>query len=200
MFKTPAIGMSGVFSLIPPFNISQEKVYKVEGHRTFSEIISSGEDPIALIYEPVGLTVDDYREDAALSGIVVLVLVNEEGDRVLVPNKYLVDYPNTSIVPHEWVVATTSLGVLPVGFDFQRLRDAIVESISDYTGVEASVYFVRKKTSTVVTQAEADQLATVRQAAIKYRETSYADKLALQQRVATLQQEVNDLIEIINQS
>lgn len=199
MFKTPAIGMSGVFTLTSPFTIAQDKVYKVEGHRTFSEIISSGDDPIELVYEPVGLTEEHYQVDAALEGILVLILVNEEGHRVLVPNKYLVDYPNTALVPHEWVVATTSLGMLPVDFDFQRLRDAIAESVSNYTGVEASVYFVRKKTSTVITEAEAEQLAAIRQAAITYRETSYADKVALQRRVDALQQEINDLIEIINQ-
>lgn len=199
MFKTPAIGMSGVFELTAPFTISNEKVYRVAGHRTFDEIISGGDDPVALIYLPSGSTVEQYSIDAALEGILVLILVSDDGDRMMVPNKYLVDYPNTAIVQHQWVVATTSLGILPVNFDFQRLRDAIVESISDYTGVEASVYFVKKNTTSVVTESEAAQLAIIRDNAIINRETSYADKVALQSRVDVLQQEINDLIEIINQ-
>lgn len=195
--KTPAIGMSGIFTINAPFDVPDTISYTVEAHRTFNEIIHDGIDPVEYIYEPVGLTESDYVNDAVTPGALVIVLVSERGERVRVPNTYIVDYPNTSVVPHAWIVATVSLGVLPLDYDFQRVRDAIETSVSDFIGVESTVHIAMKRTHDVVTEERAEELASIRNAAITYRETDRADKLALQATVAQQKEQIDDLIKII---
>lgn len=198
MFKTPPIGTVGIFTVNPPFEVDQTKVYKVEGHRSINEYITNNEQPFNLIYAPKNLTVEQYQTDVD-EGVIILILVTEEGERLLIPNKYIDEYPNTAIVPHDWIVAAISLGMLPRGYDLQAVRTAIVESVSDFIGVEPTVYFTTKKTSRAVTESEAAALAVIRQTAIQRRETSYAEKQQLLNKIASLEQQVDDLLEMINQ-
>lgn len=195
--KTPSIGMSGVFTLRTPFSVPDNVIYTVEGHRTFAELIGDGIDPVETVYAPVGLGIEDYQLDAVRPGALIIILVNTKGNRLLVPNTYVIDYPNTSVVPHAWMVATVSLGVLPIDYDFQRVREAVAATVSDFIGVEPNVYIAQKRTHDVITEERAQELAAMRNAAIQYRSTAQADKLALQATVAQQKQQIDDLLKII---
>ena len=196
---TPPIGAAGIFDLKDPFHASQSTVYKVEAHRTFTEMLSNNLDPVELVYNPVGLTEADFQLDAGNPEILIVVLVSTTGDRVLVPNRYIVSYPNSAVIPHAWMVATISLGVLPLDFDFQRVKDAIAATVSDYIGVEPSVFIAAKRTHDVVTDQRALELEQMRQAAITYRSTERADKLQLEAENLKLKDQVSYLINLLEE-
>lgn len=196
---TPPIGSSGIFDLKSPYVASQSTVYKVEAHRTFTEMLSNDLDPVELVYTPVGLTEEDFKVDAGTKDVLIVVLVSVTGDRILVPNRYIVNYPNSAVIPHAWMVATVSLGVLPVDFDFQRVKEAIAVTVSDYIGVEPNVFIAAKKTQDVVTDDRAAELAAMREAAIKYRSTERADKLQLEIDNLRLKDQVNQLILLLEE-
>lgn len=196
-FKTPAIGMSGVYQVEPPWTLLPGKVYRCSGHRTFEQYIVSGEDPVEKVYAPVGLTEVEYLADSTLAGILVVTLVTEDGDTLSLPNKYIIDYPESAIVPHSWYVLTLSLGMLPDDYNLQRIEAAAKEAVSDYIGVEPNVFVVKKKIADVVTEAMAQQLYAIRQAAIRNRNSTYADKRYLEQQILELRAQNSDLITII---
>lgn len=198
--KTPPIGTRGVFQLKAPFDqlVNPAAAYTVEGHRTFIEMSVAGDDPYELIYLPLALMEEDYDVDRFTMGSLVITLIDDNNRRVLVPNTYILSYPETAIIKHGWVVAVCSMGIMPLDYDFQRIRDAIVEQVSDYVGVEPEVYFTERPTKDAVIEEEAEQLAAIRQAAIKNRTTLYAQNLQLTQKVTELEAQIADLLEIVS--
>lgn len=197
MLKTPPIGVEGTFGIRTPFTLPN-KLLKVTAHRTFSDLIASGVDPLEQLYLPVGLTTTDYQNDAATEGVMVVVFVDTDGIPYHIPNTYIETYPEAAIVPHDWVVAHVSLGTLPQTYDLASAAIAIKESVSDYTGVEPNVYFSKKPTSDVITEPVAKQFEDIRQAAIVNRESSYYRLQQALDENARLRAENDQLIAMLN--
>lgn len=195
--KTPPIGISGIFEIRDPFYIRPNTVYRVEGHRTVTDMAMSGEDPYTLVYLPNGVLREDFLVDVKNPELVFVTLVDEEGDLFHIPNSYILSYPNTSVVPHSWIVAVCSLGMLPENYDLTRVKEAIAESVSDFIGVEPNIYMAQKPTRDTVTTEEAQQLEVIRNSAIANRTTSYATKIEMSNKIEFLENQVRDLLNII---
>lgn len=192
----PPIGTKGIFSLIEPFVASPSLSYEVHAIRTFKDLIARGVDPMKVVYEPVGLTAQDYANDLGDQALII-TLFNPTVDPIYVPSTWIGSYPDMGVVPHQWVVASVSCGMLPESYDTQRIREAISQAVSDYTGVETTVHMTLAPVDGAITEAQYAQNLAARQAAIRNRSTAYADKLALQQQVEVMSQTISDLIQII---
>lgn len=196
VFLTPPIGTRGIYRLRSPFLADPSTSYTCSAIRTFREMISQGDDPYAIAYEPAGLSEERYRTDSE-SGALMITLLAEGKHSIYVPNAYIEVYPNMGVIPHHWVVATISCGMLPETYDVTRIKEAIATAVSDYTGVEAVVEMAVMSTSDAITEEQYVQNLAAREAAIKYRSTDYADKLALEGRLAQALEQNEQLIQMV---
>lgn len=194
----PPIGTVGIFELQLPYVLVPNKSYKVHAHRTFDEMIATGDDPLATCYTPYGLDITAYEADK-LAGAVVITLMATGVDPIHVPNTKIVKYPDTGVVPHSWFVASVSCGILPDNYDTGRLIEAIQTTVKLYTGVESEVKVAVMPTSTAVTQQQYEEATNIRNQAIENLETDYSSALGLKIQVESLKQQNSDLIAIIEQ-
>lgn len=195
---TPPPGAAGLFILRLPFVTSPTLSYRVGAIRFIDEMISQGDDPFQIVYVPRGLTDADYQADIK-AGAAIISLLTDSQKPIYVPDTYIESFPNMGIVPHSHMIATVSLGILPDNYDLTRATTAIQEALIADVGIEASVKFVSMPTVDVVTQAAAAAAALARQGAITNKNTTYAEKLELQQQNADLRQSNDTLIELAEQ-
>lgn len=195
---TPPMNAKGLFSLRLPFAASPTTVYRVSAIRNFEQMVSEGDDPVSLIYTPVGLDNAAYQADLA-AGASVIVLMSDTLKPIYVPDTYIDSYPNMGVVPHSWVVASISLGILPDTYDLTRLMQAIKTAVSDDIGVEPTVNIAVAPTTDAITQEQYVQNLNARNAAIKNRSTVYAELLKARAENTNLKQSQNQLFDMIEQ-
>lgn len=193
---TPPIGTKGIFRLKSPFFADASVIYSCAALRSFPEMISQGDDPYKIAYEPVGLPEAAYLDDSA-AGALMITLLSEGRRPLYVPNTYIEIYPDMGSIPHHWIVASVSCGMLPETYDVTRIQQAIATAVSDYTGIEPTVHIAVAPTTDAITEAQYAQNLAAREAAIKYRSTDYADKLSLEAQLAEAMDQNARLIEMI---
>lgn len=195
---TPPIGTKGSYLLREPFVAPTTTSYRCAAIRTIEEMISQGDKPFDMVYLPRELTNAEYQADIKAGALIVTLLADGK-DPIYVPDTYIDSYPNMAAIPHSRIVAVVSLGLLPDTYDTVIVENAIKQSVSDYTGVESTVTIAKAPVSDAISQEQYLQNLAARQAAIQNRNSDYADKLALQQRVSDMQDEINTLTAIIEQ-
>lgn len=193
---TPPINTKGVFLLREPYAASPTTVYTVAAIRSPAEMISQGDNPLEMAYKSVNLSQVEYQADL-LEGVLILTLLAEGKSPLYVPDTYIDSYPDMAVVPHSHMVAVISLGMLPDTYDTAAAEQAITTAVSDYTGVEVTVTMAKAPTVDAVTQEQYVQNLQARQAAVKNRKSTYADKLELQKLVDVQQEEILRLLSII---
>jgi hypothetical protein len=183
------MGAKGVFLLKEPFVALASRSYTVIASRSFEELVARGNDPLSLVYAPVGLTNVEYQADIAL-GAQVIALKALDQDVMYVPDTYILSYPDMGVVPYSWTIASVSLGMLPDTYDTALLEEKVAAAVSDYIGVEPIVSIGRAAASDMITNEQHIQLTIARQAAIKSRDTDRQTALNAQATIATLQERV----------
>lgn len=190
----PAIGTSGSFTLKSPFSVPADTVYIVSAVRTFADLAMAGQDPMALIYSPAGLSSTDYDNDVA-SGAVVVVLTSGTSAPVYVPSSYLVQQPSQDAVPYSMMIGSFNLGPLPDALDLTALVNLITQLIAATVGIaDPQVELHAIPTTTVVTSAQDAAMTQARLAAVTNNQTLYARLVALQTAYNSLQQRYNALV------
>jgi hypothetical protein len=189
----PAIGTSGSFTLSSPFSVPADTVYVVSAVRTFADLAMAGQDPMALIYAPAGLTQTDYDNDVA-SGAVVVVLTSGTSAPVYVPSSYLSQQPSKDVVPYSMMVGSFNLGPLPDSLDLTALTNLISQLISATMGIASPEVLLHAiPATTVVTSAQDAAMTQARLASVTNNKTLYARLVTLQTSYNSLQQRYNAL-------
>jgi len=183
--QTPPMGISGAFLLRAPFVADPTKSYTVVAQRTFGEMIARGQDPLKLVYEPVGLGATVYAEDQ-LEKALVICLRDNLGNLLYVPDTFIDQYPNMGSVPYSRLIVGVSLGLWPDYRDLDDVEQAIKESVKAKIGVEPTVFLTRAATSTHVSEAQHVQLTASRQASVTTNETDTATIIRLSEEIARL--------------
>jgi len=194
---TPPIGAKGLWKVRSPFVVSAAGIYWVGAKRTFEELIAAKIDPLAQVYKPAGLGQAEYNSDIVEGAEVITLLSNLRGP-LHIPDTYILEYPNMSIVPHSWVVLTVSCGILPDTYDLTRMQQTVANAVSEYTGVVATVTPMLAPTIDSVTEADYLAAKAVRDAALQNRSTDFIEKQVLQEQVTQLTNHVADLNAIID--
>lgn len=176
-----------------PFTLDVDFIYTCSAHRTISELIGAGVDVYATVYQAVGLEKTVY-EAARRVDMVIVTLMTMGAETVQVPMDYVLGYDNSSFVDHQWVIVTASMGLLPVDYDTTRIRAAVTDAISAYTGIQTEAHIVVKTLDKKVTEAEARANEQTREQYITYRSTLLKDKAELAQLAEQLREENARLI------
>jgi hypothetical protein len=178
--------------------VSAVGVYWVGAVRTYEELIAAKIDPLAQVYVPVGLGQQDYNSDI-VEGAQVITLLSYIRPPLHIPDTYILEYPNMSIVPHSWIVCTVSCGILPDTYDLTRMQQTVAAAVSEYTGVQSVVTITTAPTTDSVTEAAYLEAKAVRDAALVNKSTDFVEKLALQEQLDKANSYITDLTGIIDQ-
>jgi hypothetical protein len=195
---TPGLGIKGAFLLKEPFTTQADLEYSVTALRSFAEIRARREDPVELIYTPVGLTESDMNNDIA-QGAQIVVLSTNAGVLTYVPDTYVLSYPSMGSIPYSHLIASASLGMLPDDYDTAAIEQTMASALSDHIGVEPEVFITRGAVSDQVTEDMHVQLTISREAAITNRETDRAAVIRLEALVASQQDTITQYETIIEQ-
>lgn len=188
---TPPMNISGAFLLRSPFVADPAKSYTVTAHRTFAEIVARNQDPLALIYTPVGLTATAYSEDQ-LNGALVIALRDTAGNILYVPDTYIESYPSMGSVEYSRLIGVVDLGMWANARDLDDILAAIKESVKAKIGVDATVTLARGATSSYMTEQQHVQLTAARAAAVTQNETATATIIRLSDEIAKKDRTIAD--------
>lgn len=136
--RTPPLYATGKWVLQAPFTVDSNTVYVCKAIRSFDDIKAQGIDPYVTYYQPLGLTVDDFKADVAnLANIVTLM--SETAPVVYVPDSYIVSYPDTTMIPYRHVVLSVSLGAVPDTLVLDDFLDKVEQTAMASLGLEVNV-------------------------------------------------------------
>lgn len=163
-YLLPNIGTTGAIKLKVPFTgLCAENVpYQVSGISTLHEIVSSGQDPFEMYYEPNSITEEKFLQDAA-DGVCIISLVSPTGETVRVPNSYLESLPIATGVPYSVMMVAVNLGALPHDLSLTYFMTKVGELAHDLLGIAApEVRAVKASTTTYLTLEDAASIEAAR--------------------------------------
>lgn len=128
----PAIWAAGKFEANPPFNqiVNPDRYYTVEATRTVSEMQALKVDLFALVFQPAGVTQEDYQglvDVAKQANAVIITLTSKDAAPVYVLSNYLKSFPLVDGVVYERVCIIADLGACP-----PTLKDRINSAVDHF--------------------------------------------------------------------
>lgn len=193
---TPPLHTRGRYTLKEPFIADPTTLYTCEAVRTFRDIRERGYDPFKEFYEPMGLSLEQFQQDALINASIV-TLTSEDKPIIYVPDTYILSYPNQQLVPYKHIVLSISLGMIPDYVDLSFLSNQISGVVSDVIGSTSEVKLHNVPTLSSLTPEEHDVLEAARQAAITLRTTDRANVLLLQRQNTALIERLQTLEQIL---
>lgn len=114
----PAIWAAGSFEADAPFNsiVKKDVFYTVEAVRTIPEMQALNLDIYKLVFQPVGVSTDDYQtvlERAIAQEAVVVALTSRGNPVVYVISTYFKSFPLVDGVVYEHLCLIVDLGACP---------------------------------------------------------------------------------------
>lgn len=210
----PAIGLRGHYKLLPPFDAisngihvpsdpqstSQKPVSSIlltcKSIEKISSLVGLGTDVFGTVYEPFGLTEDEYKEDLK-NDVNIITLWSDGGVIITFPGKYLAEYPNTNGVGYLVNHLHILLPAFPHYFSFSQVISDIQGLVQLRLGIpKASVKLVRASEIQMVD--EDVHMATVAKRKNAASEsTPELEVLRLKQLVQDLEKERDDLLDYV---
>lgn len=132
----PPINTEGLFTIAEPFWRKEydNVTMKLTEIRNIQEMVNNNEKVFDLIYDPVGLTKEDYEEDLT-NEVPILTFSNSKKEHIYIPANRLTSMPNISGISYQSQILSFNLGLLPVNFDNTSLMNNIGDLISSTIGV-----------------------------------------------------------------
>lgn len=137
MMVTPPVNITGEFSVLPPFELTVNMIYKCHAVRTIDELLAKGMDVYGEFYKPKNVPYSRYQEDHKKKGSIV-TLLSAEDQYVYVPNSYIASYPGMSGIPYSHKVIFIELGMIPDAVDTSYLVPLLHDVVTHATGVAAT--------------------------------------------------------------
>lgn len=125
---TPSIGLTGVYTIAPPFCNDTFFSHSLQAMRieSFGALIEDGEEPYSAYYEPYNLEHADYRRDVA-GKIAIVTLRNTAGETRKIPSSYIVTLPLVGGIEYVPVSMVIQLPNMYANLSY----DAVLESLKD---------------------------------------------------------------------
>lgn len=183
---TPPLNAKGVYTVNAPFALAPNTLYSCKAIRSYQDLQAAGVDVYSLYYEPNSLTQSDYQSDFA-AGANIITLMSDTSVTVRVPDTYIAAFPSMNNVPYAEVIMSLSLGPLPAAINLDFVSQQLADVASNTIGVTPTVSVFLQPVTGVMTQEQSSAAETARQAAITNRTTTYAQLLAAQSALASLQ-------------
>lgn len=140
----PIVGSKGKYTFKEPFNQEdyENQELTVSAVRTFKELQDGNIDVFKTIYNLVGLTETDLLSDMTNS-VPIVVFTSTSGNYLYVPANRVVGLPDTSGVKYQEVVLAINLGLMPLNFNLETVKQTVIDSVHDTLGVRSTVQEVK---------------------------------------------------------
>ncbi len=181
------VGMKGVIITTAPFDvvINPWLIHQCIGVETINGLLAKGEEPYTDIYEPNGISEDQFNIDAD-ANVRIITFQSATGQIISIPEVYVESIPDANGVPYRCVMLGISLSAIPDDMDIGDLKTEISDMIFDYLGVRSEIKEVVYGEPSILSQEEH---TAVEQA----RVTNVTNNVSSRLRVTKLQTTVNDL-------
>ncbi len=186
---TPIIGTKGVFVLKSPWVVNPGEHYEVAEIKTLEQLSMSGVDPKNSIYGKLGL-VDGSNgfswADEVSRKPKILILVGTRGNKIVVPDTYVANYPDISAVEYQRYLISIDLGLFPLNEDFTELASDLAMLASSRSGLKATEKTYTLPLATQPTAQEHEDMA-------KARKTYVPETISNAEEITLLRLEVETL-------
>lgn len=185
----PPPGTKGRYTVKVPFKTTPGVLYTCGAIRYFVDIENKGGNVYDEYYAnaPTPISEAIYRTDRQ-NGEVIVTLLSDTEAPIYLPSSYITEYPALDSVAYHHVVASASIGAIPVSLSLDFLETQLQKIISDTIGVTPTIHWGVVPLSAVMTPAQHESAEAAREAAITNRTTDYA-RLAVVQAQLDLTQE-----------
>lgn len=170
----PAVWAAGSFEAEAPFDqvVKPEIYYTVEAVRTIPEMQALKLDLFKLVFQPVGVTEDDYQTVLARAigqEAVIVALTSRGRPPVYVVSSYFKSFPMVDGVTYEHLCIIADLGAVPPSL--KDKIESVVAHFDEYIKNAVGIPDARVTIGTVPTRGytskeEAESWETARQSAI----------------------------------
>lgn len=181
------VGMKGVVIATAPFDayVNPRLIHECIGVETIDGLLAKGDDPFTDIYEPVGLTEDQFNVDSD-AGIRIITFQAATGEILYVPEVYIEAIPDANGVPYRCVMLGISLSAIPDDMDITDIKTEISDMVFNYIGVRSEIKEVAYGEPSILSPEEH---AAVEQARISHITNNVSSRL----RVTQLEAMVSDM-------
>lgn len=176
----PAIGSSGFYSLLPPFDamINPGERYTLQSVRTIADFVSNNEDVKGTVYVQNGIQ-DSYEHDVSENN-EVLAIQSDKGHWLHVPIAFVKCYPLVNGIPYRALSVVIPLRPLPVNTDLSEVLSQFRDTVKSELGFDIGIDNIKviEASRTVLVSTNTHDLATLDRALAKDPYT-LAEQLAL---------------------
>ncbi len=190
----PPINSKGKFTFQEPFNdkLYESQEYTVTSVRSLLELHNSEEKPYETIYQPVGLTEAEFKEDLD-NNIPIIVFTTSGGEYFYVPSDRILSQPQIIGVKYQEKILAISLGTIPLNYNLELAKDTIKQTLYDVTGIDSTVEVIPSSAVILLTKEEDTTLKAIlnnRKTIDKSYRTKYLELLELYNKQVTLNNEL----------
>ena len=187
----PAVGVSGIYTLLPPFNtaLTENLSYTCTAVRRLGDIIAAGGNPLNEYYLTKTLTAEIYKQDVA-NDVCIVSLQSPGGQMVFVPSSYIKSYPDIGGVPYSVIAMAINLGAIPTDMDLTYISSQVVDLVKDTIGIDSEVNLVEIASPSLLTYDDSKALEIARKAKIATTMTDRALYLDVSAKLASARQKI----------
>lgn len=211
---TPPIRARGAFQLKTPWTSNPNMVYTCVAIRGFEDIYETGLDVYKTFYEPMGVTngavIDavafDFEVETAKKPNII-TLLGSDGSTIHVPDTFIAAYPETAVPRFARVVIAAELPPVLETADLSAIKDGVRDYIAQHYGTlpammewRAPIDIDPVTVGATTLQGAADNLESIRLAAITELDTDRAKLVKALNDKALLEAQITALTAILQQN
>lgn len=192
MKTTPLMYARGLYTLEKPWIANTNKIYTCIAIRSFEDIYKQGMDVYKTYYEPIvqegstiGSGVFSFNEEALLKPNII-TLRADDNELIYVPDTFINNVPNTTIVPYGHILAAVDLGLLPEEYPTDVIEAEIADIVLKHFGIKTTISIMKYPTVSNPTVEEHEQLTALREGAILANPSKESELAGLRQLNADL--------------
>lgn len=154
-YIVPPINSSGAFEFDAPYNdnLLNNKEYTVKAIRTLKEMSDNGEQPFENIYQTVNRTEEDYIEDLN-NNVPIVALTDTGGNYAYIPANKIKTMPITTGVKYQETILAINLGMLPVTYTLDGVKELVKDDIQANMGILSTVEAIVSSAVHLVSEEE----------------------------------------------
>lgn len=191
----PRVGLKGRFTFSGPYESHNNLDMEVIADKTFGYYVTRGRDLLDEIYLSNGLTEETFN-DHRTTGVRVITF-RHHGTLVLdIPSIYIQTIPDDGL-GYKWFQFVASLGILPETIDLTRVKEDVENVLKENMGITTEVLITTSMVLDNYSIHDLEIQEQVRKNAVTNSSTLLKDKMMLERRVAELETQVSDLMNII---
>ncbi len=172
--RTPSIGLSGIYTAVAPFILSEEFTYKCIAIRRFLDVEKEDILVFETYYQPKDLDNSIYAEDEA-NDVCIITLQRSDGLLFYIPDSFLASIPLQVGLNYVRLSLMIDCGIVREGLDITFVENQIISLVKQVVNpptVEVSRILLPVKNSIAV--VDQDTLEATRVANVNMSKTDYA--------------------------